>query len=385
MKVTKSLVVVGAAISFAAVACGPDMQFDGDFAESSVAPPAPPAVDDTLILPEVAQPPGGYVIAEFEGYADPVAGTFEIRMVDEQLVLPSAEASGLRTVEQGLFCNLAVDRNGVVGTGVANSVEIITELSDFGDGPALFGLHLGCAEVPGSPAPEENVYGEGILGAYCANVTVRSFYAATVLDEVHAELYRVSPVSGHSGYAHPLGTGAQPYGGLSNEFGLWYYGDIGPANGQIGGCVLDGEGNEVTGTGVACDEKTRRWVFQNSDSSPFNFNGRIRAAFQEICQSDDGTGLDDDCDGRRDEGANCYRDGIPCLSGDDCITEVCIGGTCGIPVTPSFVLQDVVTIGGGGTTANSFNRLELRIGAPAPMGTAQGASNTLILGPLSDR
>lgn len=408
-KKNQKLVIAATAIGLASAACGADVEFDA--ASSGLPAPASPAVAaaaDDLVLPEVVQPAGGYVVAEFEGFADPRTGQFEIVMLDEQLVLPSAEASGMRTVEQALFCNARVDANGVAGTGAENTVEVVTELVDYGAGPALFGTFDQCRTLPvpdctvfadGSAeqlacidqvraSPEAN-YSEGSTGAFCADVTIRSFFTTAVLDEVHTELYIVSPTAGHSGYVFPTGTGAPAYGGLSDEFGLWYYGDIGTADGVFRGCTGSrpadpnnksdpGELNPA-GTGP-CDEKTRRWVFQNADQSYFYFRGRVRSEFREICNT-----VDDDCDGRFDEGANCYPDGDPCFDGSDCQAGVCIGGECGIPVVPDFVLSDVVTIGGGGMTANGLNRLELRIGAPAPMGAAQGALNRVILGPLADR
>ncbi len=375
-KWNKVVVLSGALGGFALAACGADVENTDDFAPRAPTYAAPSASADELILPEEPQPAGGFVLAEFEGFVDPLSGTFDIQMLDEQIVFPEAEAAGLRTVDQALFCNLRIDSDSNVGTGRPSSVELVTELRDWDENPGTpdgpSGLHEECCAagaagcVSNSP---EVLYQQGLQGAFCGEVTARSFYASTNLSDVHAELYFVFPAAGHSGYPHPLGTGAQPYGGLSNEYGLWAYGDLGVADGRVGPPF-----------GSPPDEVTRRWVFQNSDDSPFRFRGRIRASFIEICN-----GNDDDCDGRIDEGANCLADGQPCLDGSDCIADICVSGACGIPVTPDFVLENVIAIGGGGTTANAFNSVELRIGAPAPMGSATSAANRLILGPLSDR
>ncbi len=309
-KWNKVVVLSGALGGFALAACGADVENTDDFAPRAPTYAAPSASADELILPEEPQPAGGFVLAEFEGFVDPLSGTFDIQMLD----------------------NLRIDSDSNVGTGRPSSVELVTELRDWDENPGTpdgpSGLHEECCAagaagcVSNSP---EVLYQQGLQGAFCGEVTARSFYASTNLSDVHAELYFVFPAAGHS-------------------------------------------------------EVTRRWVFQNSDDSPFRFRGRIRASFIEICN-----GNDDDCDGRIDEGANCLADGQPCLDGSDCIADICVSGACGIPVTPDFVLENVIAIGGGGTTANAFNSVELRIGAPAPMGSATSAANRLILGPLSDR
>lgn len=358
-------------------ACAPELSGELESTRSdSVALPAPvvdvaapaAAVEPDLILPEVPQPMGGYVVASFEGYADPSTGVFEIEMLDEQVVLPEIEAADLRTVDQALFCDVRVDADGTTGTGRLNTVEVVTETRTYGTTTGVFGLDEDCARPPIDNPGAATLF--DVNGAFCAEVTVRSFYNSLVLTNVHSELYLVAPSAGHSGYAYPLGTGALPTGNLTNTFGLWAYGDIGVADGHMGAPF-----------GSPPDEATRLWVFERANSEPFRFRGRIRAEFAEVC----GDAVDNDCDGRVDEGGGCYADGLPCLEGIDCATGVCISGTCGIPVVPDFVMSNVTPVGGAGTTANGSYTMEVYVGAPGAYGDAAGPANRITVGPVVPR
>lgn len=98
-----------------------------------------------------------------------------------------------------------------------------------------------------------------------------------------------------------------------------------------------------------------------------------------------GTGdSDGDGDGDAESGdgdgpaAECETD-VDCRDG-----FACSAGTCTF-VPPRRVPNALVQTAGGGVTAGSDNRLQLRIGAPAPMGRMHGGTHQLIIGPLSGR
>lgn len=326
-----------------------------------------PGTDDPVVLTsdEVAEATivdpraedGAVLVAEFIGRADPGAMTLDIEMVDQRVILPDhiieAQESGLRTVSLPAFCTVPIIQDGEAGVGPRNTVELETA-----DGSVR--LDEACNLDPGDPEPLF-----GILGAFCADITLRSFYIESQLAEAHAEIQTLFPREGHTGYAYPLGTGARPYGGLSNELGLWEYGTLGIADGHIGAPYGDPP-----------DENEVRWIFQRGDDAPFEFRGLIRATFEEVCD-----GGDNDCDGWVDEGGGCVEDGGRCRDGADCEAGACIDNVCGLPA--SMVLDRVIPISGGDQMTNRFRRLEIRAGSTQP-GTSSSGSYDLRLGPISD-
>jgi hypothetical protein len=302
---------------------------------------AGPSVD--AVVP-IEAPPWD-VAFEFRGYADPARGIFEVTIVGMEYARALEQRVGdLRTTEQGLWCNLDVNR------GFTEQVRLQT--------------------VPGTIREDEDCAPPGDIdqillfesqGAFCADQiltnnygesTLLTRYGVGYLGDVHTEIVDMTPPTGFEGYRYPLGTGAPTKPGLSNLFGLWSYGDLQP-----------NESNTVT------------WVF-NRGAGDFSFTGFVRASFQEVCD-----GRDNNCNGIVDEGASCYPDGDPCSTSADCISGICAGGTCGVT---SFLVRGVVGTGGGGTMASPTRQMTVRIGAPQPMGEANGPNFGIRLGPLSD-
>lgn len=275
------------------------------------------------------------LVMEFRGYANPRQGILQVEMAEQRLnVQPGL--NGLRTNEQAQWCALIIDNS---GGGFPESVRIFTVPDTvFEDGE--------CASDPITAAIYDST------GAFCGNQTIINQYATTFLTDVHAQIFTMAPPTGFRGLRFPNGTGAEPRPGLSDEYGLWAYGDLAPGQ-----------------------QNTVQWIFERGDGD-FYFLGRVYAAFQEVCN-----GLDDNCNGTIDEGAGCFPDGDPCNTAADCQTGICAGGTCGVS---SFELRGVVGTGGGGTMTSGTRRMTIRIGAPQPMGEANGPNFGIRLGPLSD-
>jgi hypothetical protein len=290
------------------------------------------------------------MVVDFEAFVDPVSRTMTFRHTGEQLVLPQRsadEATGLRSVRQAEFCLLPVDRNGIAGSGTANSVEIYSE--------------TGSTKLDGDCGPQPYYQ----LGAFCTDVTVRSFFTTQLVD-VYAQITAISNRDLFIGFAFPRGTGAPPTPELSNELGLWFYDDLGIADGHMGAPFA-----------TPPDERTVQWVFQLLADDNFAFSGRVVGRFAETCNA-----TDDDCDGSVDERAGCYPDGELCTDALDCQTGICSAGRCGVS---DFLSDRMINVGGAGTVSDTLNSGEVRVGAPSPMGTTSGGGYQLRLGPLSDR
>lgn len=241
----------------------------------------------------------------FSGQYDPATNRIEF-IFEEQIGAPVAD--GLRTANQALYCANAINivADGVPGSGPRNSAELSNE--------SVF-TYAGCdpATFPdGSPGPS---YGNLIEtdGALCADVSFRSFYRYP-FSGVYAEIYEITPLENRA-YTFAdraldgLGNGAQPPQGagapVDSLGGLFYYGDIEADDPQRR--LDEGWDNAVT----------VRWVFRYpvADAAMY-FRGTMYAQFYEACNT-----LDDDCDGRVDEGAGCFGPGVFCTDDADCGTD----------------------------------------------------------------
>ncbi len=230
-------------------------------------------------LPELVE------LATFEATFDPETEefTFEMQTSDEFTLAEDADGS-LRVVRQSLFCPIRVTR------GVSETFSMSVD---------LFSIHFTPA---GCGLPDEFPY--TVLGAFCADVTVRSYLSREAFD-VYAEVVGINPDSGYNGYQYPFGTGANPDEvpvgpGMPTDIngGLWSYGDLGPA-------------------GSPTDRASQTWTFQFAGGF-FRFHGRLVGRFLELVNNQD-----DDCDGRIDEGTGSYTRGTACVDHIDCATEYC--------------------------------------------------------------
>lgn len=293
------LLFPGIALSFAAcvsdvepetVAPAPDA---GVMVATDVSSAAPDASGAASMTPTANAELGAYVVFEFEGEFNRALGTFDVRMVETE------DANGeLRTQNQGLYCDATVVVDGFVGSNPRNTVEVISE------GGVLLGND--CGAGTGALTYED------ASGAICGDITIRSFYEVP-LQDVYAEVVFMQPLTGNRAYTWTdrqlfgLGNGAQrpANGQMSDQFGLFFYDDIGAFASR------------------PLNEQTVRWIFKDEGTGTFYFRGRVVSAIQELCN-----GRDDDCDSRVDEGNSCLGPLVACQNNIDCDTGLCRDGLC---------------------------------------------------------
>jgi hypothetical protein len=168
---------------------------------------------------------GTGVLATFEGTVDPLTRKVTIRQA-----APAGNPNALTAFDPV--------QDGTVGSGPANTFELVTELAaPFDPVEALSG---GCG---------------GNVDSFEGSITLRSFYVSQNFVNVYVELTNVSP----SGFEGCNSASAVP--GVSATYGLWSYGTIGPAGGAPG----------------APDHQTARWKFAFPRNEGFTFQGRIMA------------------------------------------------------------------------------------------------------------
>jgi hypothetical protein len=258
---------------------------------------------------EVAPSEAGHWLTwRFEGRWLPLESRLDLRLVAQE------GARVNKGVPQAGWCPVTVVNDGVAGTNPPQTLELVTDQASILQDLACFG-----GSWPAMPPGAEDIYAAN--RALCADVTVRSFFAGTVLEDVHAVIDTMDPATGHDGYRFPLGTGAQPPPGAnapSDARGLWSHGTLSVA-GQPG------------------DASERTWIFQRATDTEARFTGRIVARVLEDCS----TPVDDNCDGRANEGCGLYPPGAGCLVDADCATAFCDPATerCGGDTCSNGVLD----------------------------------------------
>lgn len=244
---------------------------------------------------------GAYTaVYRFHGHIDTEAGTFEISPAVRALDHPAASGSALRTASSASYCGLPIVQDGVAGSGPVDTVELNTP----GGGVAR--------SLPGEPAPALCTAGLspaqtalfGIDGVFCARVNLSSFFEEA-LSDVHVAISSFGGDFATNGaFGHPFGTGAEPpeaVGPLAGELGIWSYGDE----------VEPGR------------EYEQVWSFRNQSPAAFSFTGAVYASYAEACDD----AIDNDCDGRVNEGCGAYSIGDSCVDDADCESRNCSGLT----------------------------------------------------------
>lgn len=240
-------------------------------------------------------------LGRFEVTVSPADGQFEIRMAAAERLEPLR--SDLRQVNQALYCELPAFAVGSPGVGTPESVTLSNMFTVVTSAPFDF-LPAQCDGVGEAVNPaflEET-------GVLCGGVRLQS-NATVPLNGVYAEIDEFGGTTGQRGYAFPYGSGAEPPAlpyTLSNEFGLWSYGDVAPG-------------------GVA----EALWVFKNQDPTDFTFSGRIVARIAECDGVRGPDGIDDDCDGIADNDCGVFARGATCYTDNDCVTRDCDLGAPG--------------------------------------------------------
>ncbi len=295
----------------------------------------PVAPDETAEPVELSLESDAFTLMwEFEGGWDQERG-FWIGETRPVAVSPRISRGGLVTVRQADWCPLVAESDGTPGTNPPDTVEVVTEAGTYLELPP-FGWMMagdGCDAANFIPPPSNP--GHTPITAYytpdgvtCADVTVRSFYSVPFTN-VYAEITEFGGSSAHAAYGYPDGTGAPDPdgpGGVQPAFGLWYYGDL-------------------DATGGSAFASTVQWTFRNTDATPFDFTGRIVAEYAEVC----GNGIDDDCDGRADEGCGSYTT-EPCIDDIDCASGFCDpGGSCALTCPDSIQNGAETDVDCGGT------------------------------------
>lgn len=334
------------AVSFAALSIVACDEVGGEFESESPEPLAPAAEEEAIEVAEqsvTAETVAPLLyLTDFTATFDATTGELTIVQVEPDdwsaiEVIELADGT-LRTVREPLWCDLQVGRS-------SGQIELNTVVGSVADNPDDCGF--------GPTDPFYSRYADD-TGMFCATVSAVSHWDVQ-LDNVHAQITEIT--DGFFGHRYPFGTGANladlPAGtGLPNDLmGLWSFGDLLP------------------------DEDSRvQWSFENPGGS-FEFSGSLVGTFAESCN-----GRDDNCDGRIDEGAGCFIDGAICTDAEDCVSGVCTDDRCGLSTVEN---RDILQIGGGnGSAASPSHNLELRIGAPSPMGSSSSDGHDVVLGPL---
>ena len=236
-------------------------------------------------------PTTGFVsLGEFEGSFDVTTGELRIGQLEADISRGAAGEYRVRRQAYG-FCNDLSVNAAELGVGV-NAVP-----------GTMFSTVEECI-----PADEVAAWGRLFYtpsGAFCATVRIDN-RDEVMLGNVIAEITEIT--AGYEGYtftadaAPPCcGTGAD----LSGLTGPNVPTDL------SGGAFLHAEAM------APGESAAQQWTFANSGGS-FSFRGRIVAQLQEV-----DNGLDDDCDGRVDNGLGEYDDGAPCREDADCSIGVC--------------------------------------------------------------
>jgi hypothetical protein len=255
-----------------------------------------------------AQEPSLTTLFEFDGSFDAETGELliEARPYEEwsSVIERADDGDGLRTVAQPLYCGALTSR------GVSNTFQLDTVIGSIGVTPGE------C--IPSAELGEWSSTVYNVTQAFCATVRVTSHFD-TQVDDVVAEIevitegyegYEFLDLSGYAGgpFEPCCGTGADPTAlpdgdgkPVDTRGGMFLHGDLTP--GAFG---------------------EEQWTFRNPGGN-FQFSGRIVGRFPEQAN-----GVDDNCNGRVDEGIGAYTVDEACVDDSDCASNDClVSGVCG--------------------------------------------------------
>jgi hypothetical protein len=318
-RVSFSAVVALLALSTAHCASEIGTSGDADRAPAAVTPGAVVAPVQTATV----------ALAEFEGFADPATGRFEIERVTSIDPYPQLaaiyEGNGIRTIGQGIsvtpqptlplsepapWCTGRIVNDGAIGTNPPDSFELLTLTGSIGFSAAGDVPNPLCV-TPGLSSISSLFY--GIEGVFCARVRAQNFYSVP-WSRVHAQLYQFSGGSGFSPYALGLGTSVNTNDGLGVALPEY------AALPEPGGAIAVWDYGELAAGGAA----EQVWTFRRASSgtSAFRFRGRVVGSVAENCGTLD---VNEDCDplDRADNACRLYATGATCTDDRDCVSYAC--------------------------------------------------------------
>lgn len=278
---------------------------------SQVDEPEISAPERTTVAPEFREA-SNTVLFHFEGRVDRARGIFEITRIER----PVGHVNGQYGVaEQAVgWCPLTLEADGSVGTGSVDTFELYTRTG------SVFTTAAECAaqtEGGGDNYDDSNYLSNGVL---CVDVVLRSFHTTDTFEDVYAYItqhdagatqFGYSESQGGSGVAEPGEGRESPDGDLG---GLFYYGDMGVADGHVGAPL-----------GSPPDERTVQWTFNMGIDDAFEFSGVMVARTTELCNTpgDGNDTIDNDCDGVANNNCGEFEEFTECFDHDDCDTGFC--------------------------------------------------------------
>lgn len=219
-----------------------------------------------------------------------VVGTFVAR------VDPRAGTITFQQPEGGFGAQavIAADRDGTEGTGAADHVELVTRPGTIRATSAAGVLTNGGCGRPSS---------------WCADVTVRSFYATSELHNVYVELTQITPASANLGFASTKPP-ASSSTAVTDTYGLWGYPALLPSSYQATAPSVDGP-----------NAATRTWRFDDYTGAAFYVTGRVVA--DVVARSGTAAANQVSCgatpaDTAIDTASNCGECGRACPAGATC-------------------------------------------------------------------
>ena len=285
-------------------------------------------------------------IARIEGHGDPSTGELWMRAwsPEEPTAQPgvAVTAQALSSTDSG-YCALKVKNDGVANNNPPGTFEFYTQgnvdpmvASSF-DVPTCFG-HLPMSEQDAGHNTIFNSAGVGCAYQHVGNFTGQTYeHVYFDIDTFNGDLVA------HAPYGSPftLDAVSTPAGrdAPDQALGLWDFGHLGPG------------------------EMTEIWVyFKNGNSTNFDWTGNLVGEVFENCgPSGTGDGVDDDCDGVKDNGCGIVLAGGNCYANSDCHTGNCQGA----------VLNSNFGNGGGSLTQDVPGTCQATCGDAFPEGAEE--------------
>jgi hypothetical protein len=136
------------------------------------------------------------------------------------------------------------------------------------------------------------------------------------------------------------------------------------------------DGTEITSDDTDCDDEGE--AGDDDDTGDCNdLLPSVGPGFMELCDT-----LDNDCNERIDDGANCLDIDEPCIDGTDCMTDYCEAGLCAEPTTCDLLSCPSRTVvpSAVGTLNSARYSVQLLVGSPMQAQRARGLRYSAVIG-----